>query len=285
MKIADRHFPFPVLTYFDDNVNSLFYVSRLNAVLDADKENYSLTGEFITDNTDLIAFVKNKTAAFVLHFECPKTRFRKPFHFFSNEFQVKIPTRDIDGKVELQPAIILKEKVSNFLISNAHQDYMDMKFHLNTGDVIAVAEPLEFVASKSLDSLKNFPSIFSISKNVQYPEKTMDINFNNNKIQILLSEENYKNYRISSNDSSKEAILAAMLLFPAIHTLFRDFSENTSEYEDYLWFPTVKRRVEECGYKFDDISWEDEALEVAHSVIGDPLKKGLLLLASDGDDK
>ncbi|MFS0667987.1 hypothetical protein AB1L12_08690 [Peribacillus frigoritolerans] len=287
MKITERYYPYPVLSYFDDNVEGVFLIENLDAVLDADKEHYTLKGIFETDNQDFTELIQTKKAAFVLHIECPKTRYRRPFHFFNYDFEVKIPTSAVEGKVELQPVIIVKENLSNYQNARAHIDYSSLLFSLRIGEVIAVAEPLEFIATKSLDSFRSFPSIFSISKNVHNPEKSMDINLenNHNKIQILLSEENYLNYRTSAQDSSKEPILASMLLLPAILTLFRDFNENILEYEERQWFPSIKRRVEECVFTFDEVSWEDDALDIAHRVIGDALKKGLNILANDGDDE
>ncbi|MDM5337368.1 hypothetical protein QUF84_09090 [Fictibacillus enclensis] len=281
MKITQRYYPYPVLTYFDDSIIGSFDVINLSAVLDADKENYTLKGEFFLENSDLIKLIEQDEANFVLHIECPKTRFRKPYLYKEEEFELKLPTQSIDGKVEIQPAIISKKTIEKYNNSSAHNDYHGLNFTIKTGDTLAVAEPLEFTASKSLDSLKNFPSIFSISKNVLDPEKSMDIDFeaNRNKIQILLSEKNYSNFRACSQDSQKEPILAAMILLPALLTLFRDFNENIEEYEGYKWFAAIKRRIEECGYDFENISWENDALELSHKVIGDALKKGLNFLA------
>ncbi|EIM05909.1 hypothetical protein A1A1_13847 [Planococcus antarcticus DSM 14505] len=283
MKIAEKLFPYPVLTYFDDAIEGSYVIEELSATLDADKKHYTIQGKFVLNNEDIQELINQRKAIFILHFECSKTRYRKPYQFFSNNFEIKISTSMLDGSVEMQPVIISKEAVLDYANSQAHKDYEGLATTINVGEILAVAEPCEFMANKSQDSLKNFPSIFSISKNVQNPNKSMDLSTESDqKIRILLSEQNYKFYKASVNNSINEPILASMILFPAILNLLRDFEYGTKDLEDTDWFPAIKRRVEECGYNFDDITWEKEALEIAQQVIGDPLTKGLNLLIDEG---
>lgn len=287
MKITERYFPHPVLTYFDDSIAGTFEIieDSFEAVLDADKAHYTISGTFLLDNTDIIQLINEQKAAYVIHVECGKTRYRNPFHFFNEEFSFKISSDLLDGKIELQPAIIVKTPIHSYQNKQAHEDFMDASFDLRIGELLAVTYPMEFTVTKSLDSLRNIPSIFSISKNTQYDDVPMEVNFDdNNRIRIHLSEENYRYYKITSQHSINEPILASMILLPALVQLFNYFAQGTESFEDKQWFPAIQRRVKECGYTFEAVSWENEALEVAHKVIGDALTNGLKVLTDKGDD-
>ena len=283
MKIAERLFPYPVLSYFDDAIEGSYSIQNLSASLDTDKKNYTIQGNFSLENVDLQGLISQKKAIFVVHFECSKTRFRKPYQFYTDNFEIKIPSDMLEGSVEMQPVIISKEVLHDYTNSKAHKDYDGIKTNINLGEILAVTEPFEFIANKSQDSFRNFPSIFSISKNIQNPEKSMDLSLEGNqKIRILLSDQNYRFYKASMNSSINEPILASMILFPAVLTLLRDFETGVEEFEDTEWFPAIRRRVEECGYNFTEVAWEKEALEIAQHIIGDPLSKGLNMLVEEG---
>lgn len=287
MKITERYFPHPVLTYFDDSIDGVFEIEEdsFETILDADKEHYTISGRFMLDNVDIIELIDEQKAAYVLHLECGKTRYRQPFHFFENRFSFKVPSDLLDGKVEMQPAVIVKTPIQNYKNSKAHEDFLDAEFDLRIGELLAVTYPMEFTVTKSLDSLRNIPSIFSISKNPQYDDVPMEVNFDDNtRIRIYLSEENYRRYKITSQQSVNEPILASMILLPALIQLFNYFAQGTEHFEDTQWFPAIQRRVKECGYTFETISWENKALELAHKVIGDALTNGLKVLADKGDD-
>src|SRR5699024_2791120 len=286
MKITERHFPHPVLTYFDDSIDGVFRVEGLKAFLDADKSNYTLTGKFLVNNLDLIELIDKHQAAFLLHVECGKTRYRKPFYFFDNLFEIKIPSNYLDGNVEIQPTIVAKQTIYNYRNSRAHKDFRGITFNIRVGDMLAVAYPMEFIVSKSIDSLRNIPSIFTISKNVHYENAPMQVDFDDSKkIRIYLSEENYRQYRIISKYSLFEPILASMILIPTLVQLFNYFAQGIEEFEDREWYPSITHRIKECGLNFEEIDWDNEAIEVAHKVIGDSLTKSLTVLIENGDEE
>ncbi|MEH6972419.1 MULTISPECIES: hypothetical protein [unclassified Bacillus (in: firmicutes)] len=287
MKISERYFPYPVLTFFDDSIDGIFEIEEdtFSVELDADKSHYTISGEFLLDNMDIVKLIDDQKAAYVLHIECGKTRYRKPFHFTDRVFSFKISSDLLDGKIEIQPAVIVKTPIQNYKNEKAHEDFADSLFDLRIGELLAVTYPMEFTVTKSLDSLQNFPSIFSVSKNTQYDDNPMEVNFeDSNRIRIYLSEQNYRCYKITSQQSDNEPILASMILLPALVQLFNYFVQDIDQFEDKLWFPVIQWRVNECGYTFEDVNWESEALQVAHKVIGDALTNGLKVLVDKGDE-
>ncbi|WP_105979386.1 hypothetical protein [Bacillus paralicheniformis] len=285
MKISERYFPHPVLTFFDDNIDGTFEIEEISVELDVDKTHYTVSGKFLLDNADIIKLIDDYKAAYVLHLECGKTRFRKPFHFTERFFSFKVASDLLDGKIEMQPAVIVKTPIPNYQNDKSHKDFSNSLFDLRIGELLAVSYPMEFTVTKSLDSLRNFPSIFSVSKNTKYSDNPIEVNFeDSNRIRIYLSEKNYRYYKITSQQSANEPILASMILLPVLVQLFNYFAQDMEHFEDAQWLPAIQKRVNECGYTFEDINWESESIQVAHKVIGDALSNGLKVLVDKGDD-
>jgi len=290
MQINERLYPHPVLSWFaDDYIKGIFQPS-ISVV--PNKSFFRIVMVCRTSSKSLRQLISEKKASYSVHVECSSTRFRAAFTSFEENFEIDIPVSDLEGKVEVSRFIVCTEDVKNYSSEEFHADFAGRSFDLLVGDVLAVAETVEFPAIKKDDELAKLPSIFSILRSHEDDAASVDVDLSGKKIKVLLSPEVHQKFIDLNSDVSTRATLCCALLVPALIMaleLIRD-NEDLGELFDKRWFHVLAKRLQDLGIDIMRLKdYPESNVVLANKLLEDPLLKSFTdlesLLIEFGEDQ
>lgn len=277
MKFKPRHFPYPVLSHFNEDFMSSKFEMSIDVATNA--EIYIFRININLENEDLLKMIKEGYAFYAIHIECSKTRFRKIYKFDIPEYEFTIHSSFLDETVEICSLILSEINSDNYHNSDLHPDFDDSKFEIRKGDILALGEDKKMNAEKNFDSSDKIPSIFSIVKNHDKNSEPITFSMDENKIKIKLSEENYIRFQqLSSGSNDTKMILSSMIILPTLTAVIENLKtdDNFYEYEEHRWFKVLKRKFKEHGINLDEsFHTEISSITLASMLIGDPFSGSL----------
>lgn len=281
MIIQEKLYPYPVLTYFSDDITGEFSIDDIKAFISIDKSKYFIRGVVKMLNPTIEELIDSKSAEIILHVECRKTRYRQVFKI-NNEtiINCEISSEFLEGNVDIQMIVISKEKIDDYKNNKCHPDFSELTFKIEIGQILAVCKPYSFDAKREPSKVKNLSSIFAIIRNVKDEKKPIAYYTDSEKIIIMLSKENFTRYKKLMYDSNAQSLLSSMLIVPVLASVLQSFSIKNfiDEHEGASWLTSIKKRIDECNLVFDKINWGEDSLTVANELIGDPLSYGVKIL-------
>ncbi|MDI6756225.1 MAG: hypothetical protein QME78_17780, partial [Thermodesulfobacteriota bacterium] len=157
-----------------------------------------------------------------------------------------------------------------------------MGFGVRRGDILAVDENKTFVIERQ-DTLRQIPSIFTITANLSLDPPAIDVELMEHKIVIKLSPENYNRYLQLRQDANLRPLLNAAIVLPALVYVLDQINpercspEELGEREDQKWFRVLRRKLEERGVRLDSEQGfrGETAVNLASRLIGNPLSAGI----------
>jgi hypothetical protein len=276
MIIKDRSFPHPVLATFRDDVDPNDFRLELSVMPDAD--NYYLDVKFTYANSTISKMVEDGRATHCVHIECRRNYFRQIFNFREKSARITIPATELVGRVEVSGFVKVEKTVSAYSIEGAHADYGDATFHVQKGDLLAVAETSKFDAYMDYDPLKNVASILNIRCSEDVDEGPMKIDTGDDRqIIVTLSKQDYRRYTDLKANPALGPLLANQVVVPAILEAvveIRRTSEEELEIEmRKKWFRSITKKLEDSG--IDPRSNEMPAFEAVQTILRLPLRRSL----------
>ena len=274
MQINPRLYPYPVLSWYtDDYVDTIFQPS---VEIVGNKKFYKINLTYKTSSKSINDLIKEKKAVYALHVECNATRFRTIYKFYDESFEVDIPVGDLDGKVQLTRVIIANDEIINYSSQEFHEDFSGRSFSLSKGDVIAVANSMDFFADKKDDELAKLPSIFSIRQNQEEEATSIDINIYDDKINIYLNKTVHDTFSVLNLDQLLRTTLTSSILIPAlIYTLEKIIhADNHDEFEEYRWYRVLAKRLKDLNLDINKLDGENSVV-ISNALINDPIAYSL----------
>lgn len=248
MKIKQRHFPYPVLSPFSDDVGG-----RFEATIEViSKENeMEFTVQFNLENETLKQIVEVKQAAFGIHIECSSTMKRFYFSTFDNDFVFLMDPKYLNNIVEINFFVIADQKFEGYINTRFHEDFEGVKFNLQKGDQLAFAETIKLNIEKEPIAKTN--SIFELAVNSLENAPLIATDFYE-KIVISIPKEAYEelNNLRGFIGIDVDQLFISMYYTPAlIEALYyiRDLSisEELHLVEDNVWYRSIANRLEKLG--------------------------------------
>lgn len=286
MRVKQRSYPHPVLSTFgDDVVDSQF---QMAVGISGTKTSYLIQVAAKTSNAGLATLVKNGKAQYALHLECPLTRYRALFSSTKEEFSFEIPASEIDGPVEVCSFILASKDIPSYTNKGFHPDYKSLAFPVSAGDTLAVYDDQMFLADKTIDPLRQIPSIFVIVPAEAKDAPPIEVDLTSHKVSVRLSKDNYEIYRTLRNDQTLHSTLTALVIIPALIFVIdcvkqaAGSPEGLVQFESRRWFTVLARRLKELGIDpAKEDSFESQASpSLAQALIGKPLTDSLQTLRS-----
>ena len=274
MQINQRLYPHPVLAWFCDDYPKGIFQPSLQVT--PNQSFFRLVLVCKTSSKALRALIAEKRAAYCIHVECSSTRFRSAFVSYVEGFEIDIPVSDLDGKVEVSRAIVCTSGIKNYSCEELHLDFSGRSFDLSPGDVLAVAETVEFPAIKKDDELAKLPSIFAISKSLEPIPEDFDVDIGGQKISVLLAPDLHKKFLDLNAGVAMKSTLCASILTPAlIHALehIRNI-EEIGDLFDKRWFNVLRKRMQD--FDIDALKLKESAESsptIANKLLGNQLSK------------
>ena len=299
MRIENVSFPYPVLGINDDITPTLEQtecaVPSIKAEYDG-KDNILISVNIKMPNQDIMQYIIGGDAEFSVEVSCRDTLFRHCEKFSDLEHTFSIQKKKLFGEMTFETYVIAKRDINNYTNSGLNPDYTGHVINLHKGDLLAAYTPTSI--SLDIDRINvRIPKTFmSVDKNPDVKEKRVRINLNAPKIQILLPEDLYLQYKPISNSNAFQEELKASLYLDALFFALLHYPENKTK--NYIWVraieyrlqeETIQKAIEDIGnINIDDLfnpqSGEDYSTEyyiLAQTMLNLPYKDLILKMAKN----
>lgn len=279
MNFKNRDYPQPILSDESSDFFDAKFSIDLQFASDNQKNCYVIATQLQELDPEFKDTVLQSSAVLGLHVDCSQSYYREFFKINLESDTLEISSSKLRGSVDVTPLIICNVDGFDYDFSSMHPDLKQFKFKLNRADIMAIGAGKTFVAQHDINPFMQIPSIFSIRANPTYTEKTMDLNLGDHKIEILLSENNYREFKNIHKQKSFQPIAATMIIVPALVSVLTQLKEiNESEdkdFDDFIgkrWFTVLSNKLIEQGINLNKKeSFFASPMTLALELLGDPL--------------
>lgn len=273
MKLSRRSYPHPVVGNWDDVPGAAF---QATVEMSADKENIYLDVNIQNSSATIRHLVDTSRAAYAVHVECTNTLFRRAIEFREDSKRIPIRGDQLNDAVEVNVFAVATQDTSGYVVDRAHPDYEGAAFDVKKGDILAVGEGRVFPVESSFDVLGRIGSIMQIDGATEDGDLPMRIDFNGEKIRLILSKEDFKTYKLMRHDEALSSVLTTAIVVPALlETLHYIGSEEGGEDVEGLevlrWYRVLARRIEALG-----LEDESDNLAKVQRLLELPVKRALV---------
>ena len=198
------NYPYPVIREYTDDYQSTEFIGELKVLLEPD--GYAVHTNFEINNKGIQILLSKRILTYALEVQCVSTWFRKLYPIHENRV-IRLDPQMIHERVELIPCIVAATSIEGFTNEDFAEEYQDMKFDLNAGDIIGIGQKRTFDALYQNDIIKNGSSIVDVGGNDKLKEIQCD--FSQSTIKLTLPADQYENYRSCGYNRSKYKMLNA----------------------------------------------------------------------------
>lgn len=284
MDIRNRFYPYPVLSSFSDDYISSHFTTEIT--LDGEINDLIFNFKSDINNTEINKLVDDEKAEIVYHIECSQMFYRTIVKTSDLETSFRVEEKKVQGKVNVCSFIIAKEDIEDYFNEDFHEDFDDTKFSIPKGSFLALGSQYNFTITKDTEDLFKIPSIFSIIREDIDENIGAKIDSDGDKIKIILSNEDFANYRILANRPDIQPSLHGMLIYPALIQIFERIKlSNLEEFEDRRWFKAISIKLKQGGLELSkdtiDLHGSDT---LAQRLLGLPVNRALKALVNLGEE-
>lgn len=278
MKVNAKSYPHPVLGNGDDLGGSF----SVELPYELSRDAVVLHPSFSLRNRALEELLKKEKASFVAEVECRSTFFRRSFSVGIKNESISIPAQLLRERVTVGFYVCASQDVKAYAPSDPHPDYEGAVFDVEAGDVLAVGGYSSFIAEKAFDPLRPPVSSFmSIMEGTQH-EGPMEIDYEADKITIILSKADWKSYLGARGQKPVQGILHSAVVLPALVDAIHKVQTNGDDYEHTNWFGRLDAILE--AKKLQD----KDPFEAAQRILDNPSARsfrGIESLINTTDDE
>jgi hypothetical protein len=272
MLYNNRNYPHPVLGISDDYSTGKISV-ELN--VSTNKDFIEITPVFVVVNDEIKELIKENKAKYISHVYCRGTLYREVFAVEKPLSEpILIPSFKLSGEVEIDFFVTAFTDVQNFSSKGFNIDYGKEVFGIQKADVIAYAGKGKFYANKAPEELKSISALMNIDCSGE-SSKPMFLDYNGEKLTLMLSLEDYKLYRLIKDNKQHLGVLLCSLVLPAlIEALNFLENEESSEFQDRTWFKVLSE-IKDGSKKYSD------SLRIAQMILDNPMNRCFESLTND----
>jgi len=271
MNFNSASFPHPILSFYNDDVNSKVALNPL-PVITSNIDDYSIIVNCDHDNAELEAFVNSGQAEYFCEATCSNTLYREIVTGLTNELEFKIPKKKVKGKVSFTCALVAKSPIKNYKNTKSHSDYNGYSFEIEKGDVLALFGEFTFNADINYQKLRAVSSFMEVVENKDEKAVYTNVDLNKSKIEVQLPTEDYK---LFANDCiSKEPKFAPIFHSSIVLNALLVALYNLDSYKETLWAKVIDYRLNHEN-QFENISIEEKENipEIAQRLLGNPFRR------------
>lgn len=300
MQIRNKIFPYPILNKDQRNSNFLGKTFELlfNQV-ETEQEIILQDIHFETTSEYLLDLYKEKKIKVVVIVECSNTVYRRCSEIGCDKGRdLTLYKADLDEAICLSMFAYAVEDFE-FMSDEFDEDYKksDGVFIIEKYDIVAANDGYTFRVRHQIDEENLAKSIFSVVIDHELKDGFYKIDYESSKkINIYLSDEDYKQYRLVYSVPSYKEVFFNILLIPVLTEAFTQCkyelkSNSDLDIEDlsnhYLWFRSVT-----MGYKKIhgiDLTKENlleiQPIVLAQDIMGRPLGTSFKSLVNELKNK
>ncbi len=300
MQIKNKIFPYPILN--NDQRISNFLGKTFELLFNKIEQEQEIKLQdihFETTSEYLINLYKEKKIKVVVIVECSNTVYRKYFEIGCDKGRDLILFKaDLDEAVYLSMFAYAVEDFE-FISDEIDEDYKksDVIFAIEKYDIIAANDGYNFRVIHQADEENLVKSIFSIVVDHELKDGAYKIDYESSrKINIYLSDEDYKQYRLIYSVPSYKEVFFNILLIPVLTEAFAQCEYELKNNQDldiedlsnhYLWFRSVVASYKKI-YGIDltkDNLLKVQPIVLAQEIMGKPLGTSFKSLVDEMKNK
>lgn len=281
MKVNAKSYPHPVLGNGDD-LGGLF---KVELTYELSRDAVVLNPAFTLRNAGIEDLIKKGKASLVAEVECRSTFYRKSFATKNQSERISIPAKLLRERVTVSFSVCADQDIRGYKPTEAHPDFDGAPpFDVEAGDVLAIVGQISFTADKSFDPLRPPVSSFMSIMEGSHHEGPMRIDYEAEKITIILSKADWKEYLGVRGQKPVQGILHSAVVFPAlVDAISKVESPAGAEYEDMNWYGRLDSIMEAKSLK------DKDPFEAAQKILDNPASRGFsgiaTLINSDGEEE
>lgn len=286
MRIENVSLPYPVLGISDDIRPTLEETGCAKPDISIEEKGGDFCVKVVLklENVDILNYVQEGYAEFSVEVSCHSTLFRKCITSASPEFDFIIEKNLLNGKLEFESFVIVKQTILNYKNKGLNSDYEGHTINLYKGDLLVAYRKCSIPLNLDLRNVRNIKSFMTVQKNTRINEHSVTYDLDSPKILILLPEEMMVEYNKKSantaDNNERKIILKASLYLHAL--TFALLHYHTYKDKDYMWVNALTYRMNEPDLKeycMDIINSEsndpvsqntDELFKLAHMMLNQP---------------
>lgn len=278
MKVNAKSYPHPVLGNGDDLGGSF----KVELPYELSRDAVVLHPSFSLRNSAIEELLKKGKASFIAEVECRGTFYRRSFQIGVQNESISIPAKLLRERVAVSFFVCATRDLEEYKPSEPHSDYEGAQFDVEAGDVLAVGGLSSFIAEKAFDPLRPpISSFMSIMEGNQH-EGPMEIDYEADKITIVLSKADWKSYVGVRGQKPVQGILHSAVVLPALVDAIHKIHTSPGEYERLNWFGRLDAILE--AKKLQD----KDPFEAAQRILDNPSSrsfKGVEVIINADDEE
>lgn len=277
MKIKHRHFPYPVLSPYSDDISG----KPLEATIDCEivERNLRFTANFSLENPTLGNLIALNKALFGVHLECKSTMKRIFKTSQSARFHFDIEQKFLNNQVDINFFIVAAEDIDTYRNDDFHEDFEGVTFNVRKGDQLAFAETVKMNIEKEPVAKTN--SIFELAVNPDPHAPLFAADFED-KILVSVPQNTFDqiNELRGYMGSHVDDLLVTMYYTPAlVEGLYymRDCIKDDAvhEIEEKLWYLSIERRMEQIKFNIQSLTGDVNIPDLANRILDDANARAL----------
>lgn len=277
MSMSISAYPNPVLGNGDD-VDSVWTIPEDRIKISEHTDYIDISFRIECDDPDLKKMVTDGDAEIVARLNCSQTltRHRLELKKVKNPSgwtcSATIDQQDVVNKVSIDIYAVAARDLTNMYWQRQHSDYGNEHFSVSKGEYLTRPITFDFNIDKLYDPF-NPPNSSCINFVVDHAlQKTITVRYDDQKLQILLSEEIGNWIKSSENKNKLYAAVILPALVEAISYLHeQDINPGDDNPYEYEWAKVIQQRMEVMNLE------KDKPLDAAQALLSDPIG----LFASD----
>lgn len=271
MKYNNISLPYPVLGINDD-----VYPLLEDNCIEMDKVKKT-SSEYVfgvtlnQKNDEITSLIQRGKAEYACEVTCKNTFMRKLFHSSEKHFEIHLSRKEVNGHINFNSFISVKEPISNYSNNDFNEDYSGFTFNLNKGDLLAVFPPASYNTNINFEKLFAAGSFMQIIEAEEGKGKPW-FNIDDDKIFIELPHNMYEQYKRIGN-GFPELIHSSLVHNALVYAL-----SNLVEYQEKgrLWADCLVQRFNEPELKDYDVENMNDmtyVFEVADILLQNPYQR------------
>ena len=271
MKISNNtSFPYPILGVRNDIIPGLPDNSVELQEQESDTYNYSFSLNLNFDNPYIQNLIEEGKAEFICEVDCSRTSYNRCFRSKYSQIDVKIPRKNVNGRVELRPYIVAITEIPGYDNPGKNEDFDGFTFNIEEGEVLVAFPVGHFDTDLRSDILHVAGTYMEIRKDENAKETTHRLD--TEKIGIILPAAMYDIYQSKIGEQNVQ-IIHASLAFNALVCALYNLDDMRDR--DLLWVRCLLARFNE-EEKFSPYREQIDKKDVpmlAQALLGNPYQR------------
>lgn len=279
MAIRNRDYPHPMLyKESEDYIDSNF---EFNIVSQKDDRNeFVFYLDYTLSSKGLLDLIKDNKAKIIVRIDSPAASYRQVHELSDDSTIITINKNHVVKKIQFISMVVACDNIQGFKLPNEHNPeyFAGIHFNLRKGDMLAYSNQI-IVTLDDSELKKPLASIFNI-RSAKDAEKSIQTNFEFDKISIIVKEDVYNLYYKLRKDAAFKIFLSSILVLPvlteAIVKMKDDIANGQGMYSDNRWYKTIEKKLEANHLEWKNS--DESPVTLANILLGDIIKSAHICL-------